>query len=240
MSDSQQSSDQQQSSEPKAREVEHEVQPDEDLAIIALDYGIKDWKLIWEHEKNADLRAKRPDPHVLYKGDKVWIPEVQPAEHEVELKQEHTFVIYPPRYPIHLEFEENEESKGAIKYELEVDDERYHPSGKEEELRTSNDRKLEVQVPIGRKILVRAWDHGDDQEPSLLEIHPGHLDPADTPEGAHDRLEELGYDCGEDDPATLGEHTKEALKEFQLEHGLEGSGELDQATQQKLVEVYGA
>ena len=88
MSDSQQSSDQQQSSEPMAREVEHEVQPDEDLAIIALDYGIKDWKLIWEHEKNADLRAKRPDPHVLYKGDKVWIPEVQPAEHEVELKQE--------------------------------------------------------------------------------------------------------------------------------------------------------
>ena len=53
--------------------------------------------------------------------------------------------------------------------------------------------------------------------------------------GAQGRLRNLGYSVGAID-GVLGRRTDEALRAFQLDHGLEVTGELDDATRAKLAE----
>jgi N-acetylmuramoyl-L-alanine amidase len=71
----------------------------------------------------------------------------------------------------------------------------------------------------------------------------GHLNPlSDTDDdgcsGAQARLVNLGYGIGEID-GEMGPMTQAALREFQADHGLEVTGELDQATIAKLAEEHG-
>ena len=71
----------------------------------------------------------------------------------------------------------------------------------------------------------------------------GHLNPlSDTNDdgisGAQARLVNLGYGTGEIDGQT-GPMTLAALREFQANHELEVTGELDQATIAKLAEERG-
>lgn len=42
---------------------------------IAADNGFADWHTIWNDPGNAALRAKRPDPHWIFPGDQVFIPD---------------------------------------------------------------------------------------------------------------------------------------------------------------------
>jgi peptidoglycan hydrolase-like protein with peptidoglycan-binding domain len=64
------------------------------------------------------------------------------------------------------------------------------------------------------------------------------LDPHDTATGVQARLLNLGVHVGKLD-GEVGERTRLALRSFQQAHGIEPSGELDQATCEKLAEVDG-
>jgi peptidoglycan hydrolase-like protein with peptidoglycan-binding domain len=71
----------------------------------------------------------------------------------------------------------------------------------------------------------------------------GHLNPlSDTVDygisGAQARLVNFGYGTGEID-GEMGPMTQAALREFQADHGLEVTGELDQATIARLAEKHG-
>ena len=91
-------------------------------------------------------------------------------------------------------------------------------------------------------------DHGADiiQEPRPVVTPPApqpiiytfdlrHLDPTSEISGLQGRLRHLGYPVGPAD-GTLDPRGEEALRAFQSEHGLDVTGELDQATQDKLRE----
>ena len=54
---------------------QHMVKEGECLDSIALDHGFADWRTIYDHPKNTDLRSKRPDPNVIHPGDKLFIPD---------------------------------------------------------------------------------------------------------------------------------------------------------------------
>jgi type VI secretion system secreted protein VgrG len=64
------------------------------------------------------------------------------------------------------------------------------------------------------------------------------LPGADTAPGAQLRLRNLGYFWGKPGEL-LDASTREALRDFQRDHGLEPSGELDGDTSAKLVEIQG-
>ena len=38
------------------------------------------WQTLWEHPQNAALRERRGNPHVLYEGDSVFIPDPEPKQ----------------------------------------------------------------------------------------------------------------------------------------------------------------
>ena len=70
-------------------------------------------------------------------------------------------------------------------------------------------------------------------------LNLGHMDPLNELIGIQKRLNNLGFHCG---PANgvLGPRTTDALKTFQKKHNLPESGEADEATKNKLTEVYGS
>ena len=53
----------------------HRVKQGECLTSIAARYGFADWRAIYQHPNNAELRKKRPNPSLLFPGDALFIPE---------------------------------------------------------------------------------------------------------------------------------------------------------------------
>ena len=49
--------------------INHIVRQGEHLSQIALNYGFRDYKIIWDHPDNAALKKLRKSPNVLMPGD---------------------------------------------------------------------------------------------------------------------------------------------------------------------------
>ena len=69
--------------------MNHLVKFDESLRSIAHDVGMS-WETIWNHPKNAILRAKRV-PQVLRNGDVVFIPPIEPRKAEAAVGKRHHY-----------------------------------------------------------------------------------------------------------------------------------------------------
>ncbi|BBO88400.1 LysM peptidoglycan-binding domain-containing protein [Desulfosarcina ovata] len=48
------------------------------LSKIAEKHGYESWQEIYYHEDNAAFRAKRPDPNLIYPGDELILPDLEP------------------------------------------------------------------------------------------------------------------------------------------------------------------
>lgn len=239
----------------KQRDVWHEVQDYEDVLTIAVSYGISDWKAVYDHEKNAEFRQKRPDPHILYKGDKLWIPEMDPKVFRVQANRAHRFTLYYPKALICVALRDDfGRPYGGVRYEIWIGDKKFDPDGAGAELRTGDDGLVQHLVPVAPQVDVRVWydddnedDDEDDNDESDVEqpeyetisIMPGHLDPVDTVEGIQDRLISLNYHCGDDPHGEFGDGTRDALFRFQDDIGAIPTGESDDFTREKLVEAFG-
>ncbi len=90
-------------------------------------------------------------------------------------------------------------------------------------------------VPASGEAEVWVGDDGDDQDHYVVAF--GELRPLDDPKGLQQRLNNLGFFCGVED-GDAGPATKSQLGAFQRRHGLEATGELDDATRRKLAEVH--
>ena len=44
------------------------------LSSIAARHGFSNWRIVYDAPENADFRAKRPNPNVIYAGDVLFIP----------------------------------------------------------------------------------------------------------------------------------------------------------------------
>ena len=53
----------------------HVVKPGECFTRIAERYGFSDYKALYDHPDNADLKKKRPNPNVLHPGDRIVVPD---------------------------------------------------------------------------------------------------------------------------------------------------------------------
>lgn len=53
----------------------HIVQKGECLSGIAWEHGFTNWRKIYDHPNNAQFRAERPNPDLIYPGDTLFIPE---------------------------------------------------------------------------------------------------------------------------------------------------------------------
>lgn len=209
----------------------HQVKQGESLYKIAAAYQIADWKAIWNHAGNAGLRRKRKDPHILYPGDIVTLPDAQPSivaklDGRLELTLHRC-----GRQPIELhllciDFEPMADTEYTLSYgSVEI-------RGK-----TDADGKLTAEIPLDvQQLELTAGD-------LHWELRPGDLNPLeDTSDeglsGAQGRLKNLGLFDGEIDGRT-SPALERALRRFQLQHDIPRSGVLDNETRNALIRRHG-
>lgn len=211
---------------------QHVVKQGECLPQIARKYGFADARLVYDHPSNAELRRKRPDPNVLFPGDRVTIPDAVPKQEPARTGRTHKFVFQRGSKRLRLVLQDSEgKPLAGAGYTLEF------KSAHVVTGQTGGDGLVEAPVPEASAwadLLI---------EGRRLRLRFGHLNPLrDVPDkgvtGARARLHNLGYavaEAGEVLDASL----RVALAAFQADQGLTVDGELSPATLSRLEEVHG-
>ena len=237
---------------------EHKAKQGECIDSIAMKYGFFPMTL-WSHPSNEGLRASRKNRNVLFPGDEVFIPDLQRKNENAETEQRHRFRRLGVPGKIRLKFLKPKEEEPPEEEDVGGDDSNYtEPAeqpvsremepianapyvmiidGRTFEGQTDGDGMLEEAIPPdSREGKITLYPGTSDEKTMPLEL--GGIDPVDTVIGARKRLSNLGYPCTLDDE--LSAELREKLIQFQTDYGIAMSGELDDATKQKLVEVHGS
>ena len=212
----------------------HTVKQGEHASSIAKKYGFTDFRTIWNHGQNAQLKQKRVNPNVLHPGDQLFIPDRTEREESRPTDRRHRFVTSLPRLKLRLVLDDLYEKPIAnAPCELRVEGE-VHP------LTTDSRGKIERDIPIEAEqaqLIVRSPETPLDA--MVIPIEIGHLDPVDELTGQKARLANLGYFTGPVDDAPPGADFKLAVEEFQCDQKLAVDGICGPRTQAKLKEVHG-
>src|ERR1043165_9582514 len=186
------------------------------------------WETIWNHPRNADLKASRKDPNVLCEGDVLFVPDKDPGGVNRATEKRHRFVLKGVPAMLRLRFSEGGEPRRGGAYVLPIDGD--PRSGK-----LDDNGQLEEPIPPDAKSarLRLGGPHAEE-----IELRLGTVDPITEVAGVQGRLNNLGFDAGETD-GQMTPQTRSAIEAFQRRFGLSAEGALDQATRDKLVQVHG-
>ena len=214
----------------------HVVSQGECLSRIAKRYGFRDYRTIYEHAKNAELRTKRPNPNVLHPGDTIFIPDPQQKEEPCSTTRVHRFVMAEPQRILRIALEDVDGKRlEGCAYTLKVGDKSFTgtvPAGGllEKPIPTDADTGS-LSIKVGNREY--EWTLG------VAALNP----MAETPDagvtGTQARLKNLGFDPGPID-GILGPKTTNAIRAFQAKNPpLAVDGICGPQTWAKLVERHG-
>ena len=189
----------------------HTVKQGECLSSIAALYGFADYRAIYDDPANAEFARRRKNPHVLFPGDNLVIPDSRNRQVACKTGQLHVFSIKRPRRFLRLILKDAEDKALAnLQYTLQA----------------GNERKTGTTKPDG---LLEAWIPVDIEEAQLtllpdqlcISLRIGHLDPVEHDDskdpvvsGIQARLYNLGF-ARDGIDGELGEPTRCALRRFQ-------------------------
>src|SRR5262249_32049510 len=71
----------------------HTVKQGEHLTRIAKAYGFSDYRTVWDHAENAEVKRKRGNPNVIFPGDRLFIPDKQEKEERRPVDRRHRFRV---------------------------------------------------------------------------------------------------------------------------------------------------
>lgn len=202
------------------------------LSKISIDQGFSDWRTIYYHPLNEEFRSLRPNPNLLYPGDRLYIPERSEGALSAPTGQRTRFRTH----------------RGEDYLEISLLDSNGRPL-RNTAYRLSLDGAVQSGTTDGRGALHHAIpaDVGDVRltiAGTTLVLRVGHLDPMyDTDDGGlagvKGRLQNLGYYSGTVSRA-MDDDTSAAILAFQRDHSLPETGEMSQQLKDKLREIYGS
>jgi len=209
--------------------MHHTVQQGDWLAKIARQYGFRDWRTIYNHPDNTELRRLRPNPNLLYPGDRIYIPEKEIGEvtcateirHRFQLRSQRESLsirIWPSTNPID---KNSPRPAKAMEYRLTIGSHEFRGETNQEGL-----LQIAPLPPHASEGVLEVMGY-------RLRILIGHLDPVDEITGVQARLNQLGYDAGTVD-GLLGPRTKAAISAFQALNDLEVDGMPNRQTKEKI------
>lgn len=204
------------------------------FSSLAKQFGFVDYRTIFDHPQNADLKSLRQNPNILYPGDQVFIPDNNPKQISRPVDQKHRFKrkFKPAKLRVRLENDKHE-AYANIRYRLTID-------GKQKEGRTTSDGMVdEIISPEAEQGTLDVWfqeSAGEDGK-HTIQLQLGDLDPVSEIRGIQARLNNLGFDCGSES-GVMDEGTELALEDFQRQHNLEVTGRPDEATRAQLRQLH--
>ena len=206
--------------EPKEK---HVVSQGETIPSIALDTGFY-WKTLWNDSNNSDLKNKRKNPNVLFAGDEVYVPDITPKSVSRPTEARHKFRRKGDPVKIVILLRRADKARANEAYTMEIEGKTYKGN-------TDGDGKITQKVPGDATTATLYLNDG--KEVRIVRI--GSLDPVDTVTGVQQRLINQGFVC--DETGDLDDDTVRALQKFQSKSNLTVSGEIDQPTKDKLMDL---
>jgi hypothetical protein len=218
----------------------HIVTQGEHLSRIAKQYGFTDYRTIWEHGPNAELRKKRDNPNVLFPGDRLFVPEKALKEEPRPTDQRHRFQVRRPTLRLRIVLQDlARKAIAGARCELRVESE-------VGQLTTDGDGLLQRAIAPDVEngvLLVQAPVPAAEAMPLPMPVRIGHLDPVDEVSGQKARLNNLGYFAGPGEGRSDADNAElflSAIEEFQCDHDLIVDGKCGPRTQAKLKQVHGS
>jgi hypothetical protein len=166
----------------------------------------------------------------LYPGDVLTIPDPRPGHESLPTDSRHIFRRKGSPAKLSIRITENGEPRSLVPYTLTIDD-LLPRTGI-----TGADGSINEGIPPLATKAVLVVGQGEDVVEYDLDF--GHIDPIDEVTGAQGRLQDLGYFIGEVDGQS-GPELELAIRKFQIQQGLNVSGQLDTATRAALQKEYG-
>jgi hypothetical protein len=199
------------------------------LSSIARRHGFADYRTIYDHPRNAALRAARPNPNVLFPGDVLFIPEKEPRIETRPTEQRHVFRTRVTSTRLRIRLTDRlDRPREGVEYTLSVD--RLVIKKK-----TGADGLIDEAIPADASTARLTFDATGATRVFAL----GGLDPLDSLTGVQQRLRNLGYDCGPVD-GEYGPGTRSAVRAFQRDNPpLAADGVLGEATRSAILEKHG-
>ncbi len=217
-----------------AEEIEktHVIKQGECVGKVAEVYGFFP-KTIWDYGKNAKLRKLRHDNmYILLEKDQVVIPAKQQKVQVVATGNGLT--VQRLGVPEHLRIRflhYDETPRVGVRYFLSLTTDKNILIA---DISSETDEKGFVDQPIPPSAVFATITLNPGPWPEVHEFNIGYTNPIDTVSGWQARLNNLGYDCGEED-GELGPKTRAAIRAFQRAKKLEETGERDELTKAALM-----
>lgn len=214
----------------------HTVQQGETLNRIARQYDFISGEKIYNHEDNAEFRALRTNPNVIYPGDQINIPDKEDKVVWGSTNQTHVFRVPRPQIDMFCVRIQNRAGKpwAGKRVTLTV-------GGQHIDAPIGSNGLIKVDLPDGNETtgeLKIFMDPNSDEPTHQYDVQLGHLDPVEELSGVQARCNFLSFECGVAD-GIMGRRTRAGVKEFQAEHDLDVDGVPGPMTKGKLEEVFG-
>ena len=206
-------------------EVVITVNPGDSIPSIAHDAG-HFWETVWNHPPNADLKNKRKNPNILAPGDDVTVPPIRVKDYSCATDQRHSFKRRGVPAKLKMQLFQLGEPRRNEPYTLILDDDIISGT-------TDGDGNVEHYIKPNAKGGVLKLNGGKEEYP----VRIGHLNPIDIISGVKQRLNNLGYNCG-DESDDESDQFKEAVIQFQGDQKLNPTGDVDAATRAKLESLH--
>ena len=214
------------------------IKQGEYLAKLAEQVGF-DADKVWNDDSNKPLRDTKREPNVLQPGDTLYVPGADERRYlKVNVGEENVVEANSSSTTLGLIVCD---ARGATIANSKVECRGLPAHGAALPKQTDGDGKLELVVP--HTVSEFAVDLPENRI-SLI-VHVAHMDPITEASGLQKRLEHLGYGSSmlcrlaavRNGDASLWLRMQVAA--FQLDQGLNITGEADHATRDKLVELHG-
>lgn len=205
----------------------YRVKDDDCMSSIAEASG-HFWQTIWDDPDNATLKEVRKDPNVLMPGDRVTVKPIRKKTVSKATNASYRFRRKGVPAKLHLRLLKHGEPRANESYRVDID-------GKLTKGVTDGQGYVDIFIPCNAKS-GKLWV-GPPEDEKMYTLQLGRTLPVATLKGVKQRLKNIGLFGGAvDDEVSLA--YKDALRAFQRANGLPETGEADDATRQKLVEVH--
>jgi N-acetylmuramoyl-L-alanine amidase len=202
------------------------------LSKIASEHGIADWRALYNHPDNAEFRQLRPNPNLIFPGDRLVIPDRRDKSAPAPTGGSTRFCAHRASNRLQmtlLNFEGKPLANRAVT--LVID-------GESRPVTTDGSGKLDQPIPphlTHAHLTIGAH---------TITLAVGQLNPMDDVDddgvsGVQGRLANLGYYGGPID-GELGDETRDAIRAFQRAHDLVESGTIDRPLKDTLRRSYGS